>query len=352
MDTYALYTYKFCEPKSVQGNLFAPKNVKIDMSTGDKNLWLDRLFGDRGTDVYIQNMLKNGGGSDKFPCKVLAHGTGRVVWLRMENEKLRRIWVKSESISPDEPEIITPKYISENPYSHVFLDFREDRNLIAIMKENDAWRNTDITARLLEGSLNMIMAGVGYGFAIKLLPVTVSKDFWDYNRKLIIKDKIKVKKMTIYFGSGSLDPKIEELINQTPILKRLLKEMWNAKRGKLELEDPLGSSIMDGRKRDFKNIIELVGSNLTSDDFGVSLSYAGGKEVVCGKDVRLMFPMQPITYSTLLDKDLFGGYRINDWLDHAQSYIKKEKDGTTVGTKPNKKNPRHVQGTSDSLDDL
>ena len=73
--------------------------------------------------------------------------------------------------------------------------------------------------------------------------------------------------MTIYFGTGTLDPRVMEYINQTPLLKRLLKEVWEAKRGKLELEEPLGSSIVDKRKRDIKNIIDLIGSNLTSDVF-------------------------------------------------------------------------------------
>ena len=57
------------------------------METVDKNLGLDRLFGDRNTDVRIQRTKKRVAGADKFPCKVLAHGKGRVVWLRLENEK-------------------------------------------------------------------------------------------------------------------------------------------------------------------------------------------------------------------------------------------------------------------------
>ena len=350
MDTYALYTYEYLPANEVQGNIFTAQDKQVDFSTKDKNLWLDHLFGDRNTDVRIQRMKKNGEGADKFPCKVLAHGKGRVVWLRMENEKIRRLWVKRKSASPSEPETIKKEDIPENPYSHIFLDCREGKNLIAIMKENDAWRNTDVAAHLLEESLNLLMQNAGYGFAIKLHPVTVSKDFWDYNRHLILKDKQKVKKMTIYFGAGSIDPKVTEYIQQTPILKRLLKEMWNAKSGKLELNDPLGTSIVDGRKRDFKNIIELIGSNITSDTFGVSLAYDNGQEVICGKDVRLMFPMRADTLSMLFSQNLFGEYRINDWLDEAVKYIKEQKDGTIAETKRNRKAARHVQDTSDTLD--
>lgn len=194
------------------------------------------------------------------------------------------------------------------------------------------------------------MQDVGYGFGIKIKPVTVTKDYWEYNRQLILKDKRRVRKMTIYFGSGTLDPRVIDYIKNTPILKRLQKEMWEARRGKLELDDPFGPRIVDGRKRDFKNIIELIASNLTSDAFGLSLAYDDGQEVVCGKDVKLMFPMKSDTFSMLFSKNLFGEYKINDWLDNAIDYIKKQKDGTSVESKRKKKAARHVQDTSATLD--
>lgn len=352
MDTYALYTYEYCAAEAVQGNLFAQQEAKVDMSTEDKNLWLDHLFGPRNTDVRIMRMKKNGGGADKFPCKVLDHGKGRVVWLRLENEKIRRLWVKRKSSSPSEPETISKEDVAENPYSHIFLDCREGKNLIAIMKENDAWRNTDVAAKLLQESLNMLMHDAGYGFGIEIRPVMVPKDFWDYNRHLILKEKLKVKKMTIYFGSGAMDPRVLEYIQQTPILKRLLKEMWDAKSGKLELNDPLGTSIVDRRKRDFRNIIELIGSNLTSDAFGVSLVYDNGQEIMCGKDVRLMYQMKSDTFSMLFSENLFGEYQINEWLDGAVNYIKEQKNGTTAETKRKRNTAKHVQSTSDTIDML
>lgn len=350
MDIYALYTYEYCPVEAVQGDFFISRNEKIDINTEDKNLWLDRLFGDRNTDVRIQCMNKRGAGADKFPCKVLAHGNGRVVWLRLENKKIRHLWVKHESTLPYEPAHIIQEPFTDNPFSHIFLDCREGKNLIAIMKENDAWRNTDVAAQLLQESLNMLMQNAGYGFGIIIKPVSVTKDYWDYNRQLILKDKRRVKKMTIYFGTGTLDPRVMDYITNTPILKRLLKEMWEAKRGKLELDDPFGPRIVDKRKRDIKNIIELIGSNLTSDTFGLSLAYDDGQEVVCGKDVKLMFPMKVDTFSMLFSKNLFGEYKINDWLDNAIEYIKKQKDGTPAEPKRNKKAAKHVQDTSATLD--
>lgn len=350
MDIYALYTYDYCPVEAVQYDFFIPQDTKIDMSTKDKNFWLDHLFGDRNTDVKIQRISKRKKVADKFPCKVLAHGSGRVVWLRLENEKIRHMWLKHESSMPHEPDVISKENVAENPFSHIFLDFREGKNLIAIMKENDAWRNTDVAAKLLQDSLNMLMQGNGYGFGIKIKPVTVTKDFWDYNRKLILKDKLKVRKMTIYFSSGTIDPRVLEYINHTPILKRLLKEMWEAKRGKLELENPLGPSIVNQRKRDLKNIIEMLGSNLTSEAFGLSLAYENGEEIVCGKDVRLMFPMDADTFSMLFSKNIFGEYDINKWLDRAEEFINTQTNGTTTETKRNRKTPKHVQATSPTLD--
>ena len=350
MDIYALYTYDYCPAEAVQSDIFISQDKKVDMSTEDKNVWLDRLFGDRNTDVRIQRMKKRGAGADKFPCKVLAHGNGRVIWLRLENEKIRHLWMKSLSTSPHEPDPISQEPITENPFSYIFLDCREGKNLIAIMKENDAWRNTDVAAQLLQESLNFLMQDVGYGFGIIIKPVTVTKDYWDYNRQLILKDKRRVKKMTIYFGTGTLDPRVTDYINQTPILKRLLKEVWEAKRGKLELDDPFGPRIVDGRKRDLKKIIELIGSNLTSDAFGLSLAYDDGQEVVCGKDVKLMFPMKSDTFSMLFSQNLFGEYKINDWLDGAVEYIKNQKDGTPSETKRKKKTAKHVQDKSAALD--
>ena len=349
MDIYALYEYSYCSAEAMQGDFFDPQDIKVDMSTEDKNLWLDRLFGKRNTDVKILRMKKKGGGGDKFPCKVLNHGN-RVVWLRLENEKIRRMWMKHKSATPQEPETISKEEVAENPFSHIFLDCRAGRSLIAIMKENDAWRDTDVEAHLLEESLGLLMQAAGYGFGIKIEPVSVKKDYWDYNRQLILKDKLKVRKMTIYFGAGTLNPQVMEYVNQTPILKRLLKEMWEAKRGRLELDDPLGQRIVDRRKRDVQKIIEMLGSNLTSDAFGLSLSYEDGREVVFGKDVRLMFQMKADTFSMLFAQDLFGEYEINKWLDGAVAYIKEQKDGTPAETSRKRKAAKHVRETSATLD--
>lgn len=127
--------------------------------------------------------------------------------------------------------------------------------------------------------------------------------------------------------------------------------MWEAKRGKLELDEPFGPRIVDKRKRDLKNIIELIGSNLTSDAFGLSIAYDDGQELICGRDVRLMFPMKADTFSMLFSQNLFGEYHINDWLDGAVEYIKNQKnDGTLTETKRKRNAPKQIQDTSSLFD--
>ncbi len=346
MDRYALYTYTFPDADSIQLNCFKENLVKVPASTTDKNLWLDRLFGGKKSDVRIQS-VKGGKGADKYPCTVLAH-EDRVVWLRMENEKSMRIYVKSHSQTSD-PDPIEPKDMPTNPFSYIFIDCREGKNMIAIRKDSDAWRSTDVEAKLLEESLNRMMGDLGYDFGISIKPETMPKDFWDYNRRLIKQQKQKVKKMTIYFTNGTIDPKVEDVISKTPFLKRLLKETWEAHSGKIELQDPFGQRIVDGRKRDIKNIIELITSNATDSGFGLSLAYSNGMEVTCGKDIRLEYPMKEDMLDMLFHKNLFGEYKVNTWLDQAVAYIKIQKDEKTVDSRRKRKAPKHVSDTSATL---
>lgn len=346
MDIYALYTFSFTEPESFHYNSY--ENVPKD--TVDKNLWLDRLFGGKKADVRIQKINKNGKGADKYPCTILAH-ENRVVWLRMENEKSMRIYEKKRS-KTSEPDPIEQKEMPTNPFSYIFFDCREGKDMIAIRKNSDAWRSTDVEARLLEESLNKMMADHGYEFGISIAPVTMPKDFWDYNRRLIKKQKRRVKKMTIYFTNGTIDPAVEDFISKIPFLKRLLKETWNAHSGKVELQDPFGQSIVDGRKRDIKNIVELITSNASDTGFGLCLAYDNGMEVTCGKDVRLEYPMETDMLDMLFRTNLFGEYRVNVWLDQAASYIKKQKDEKTIESSRKRKTPKHVQETSALLNFL
>ena len=347
MDRYALYKYTFRDAEFTQKNCFREELVKVPASTIDKNLWLDRLFGGKKANVRIQSVKKHAT-ADKYPCTVLAH-EDRVVWLRLENEKSMRIYVKSSSHTSD-PDPIEPKDMPTNPFSYIFIDCREGKNMIAIRKDSDAWRSTDVEARLLEVSLNKQMEDLGYEFGISITPETMPKDFWNYNQTLIKKRKQRVKKMTIYFNNGTLDPHVEDVINRTPYLKRLLKETWDAQSGKIELHDPFGQRIFDRRKHDIKNIIELITSNVTDTGFGLSLAYENGLEVTCGKDIRLEYPMKADMLDLLFTQNLFGESKVSVWLDQAVKYIKVQRDETTTNSPRTRKAPKHVPDTSASLE--
>jgi len=196
------------------------------------------------------------------------------------------------------------------------------------------------------------MKDKGFGFRIVIKPETMTKDFWDYNKRLIKKDNKRVKKMSIYFTSGTIDPRITALIDKTPLLKHLLKESWSAIKGKVDLYDPFGPQIVDGRRRDIKNIIEIIMSNALNQTFGLSLLYDNGIEVTCGKDIRIEYPMQTNMIDMLFSKNLFGEYEINKWLDQAIEYIKTQKYGTTAKKNRNRKAPKRVQETSAELNFL
>ena len=350
MDRYSLYTYSFHEREHIQLNCFRDGHVKVPFSTEDKNLWIDRLFGGKKADVRIQSLKKGGKGADKYPCTVLAHEE-RVVWLRMENEKIMRIYVKKQSMT-SEPDPIDQQEWPTNPFSFVFIDCRKGKNLIAIRKDSDAWLSTDVEAKLLEESLNRMMEDLEYGFGISIQPETMSKDYWDYNQTLIKKNHKRVKKMTIYFKNGTIDPNIEDIFNRTPFLRRLLKETWSAQGGKIELNNPLGSEIVDRRKHDIYNIIKIITSNVSDPGFGLSLLYDDGMELTCGKDIRLEYPMNADMLDMLFSKDLFGEHKVSVWLDQAVEYIKKQKNETTAKTTRKRKTPKHLSETSATLNFL
>lgn len=350
MDNYALYNLCFEDIEAVQGDFTISEVVEKPYPSMDKMLWLDRLFGERKTDVRIQRVKKNVG-ADKYPCTVLAH-KDRVVWLRLENKKAVSLFVKQHSI--DEVDPIYKEDRDSYPYSFIFIDCREGKNMIAIKQEPAAWRKPDTVALLLQESLNAMMESLNYAFRIRIRPETLPRDFFEYNSNLIKKKHMKVRRMTIRFKSGSIDPEVEAKIKRSPILSRLLKEMWLAPSGELVLNNPEGRRIVDKRLVDVQRIIELILCLGSHSGFGFSLAYEGGMELSCGEEVRLSYDMEANTLKMLFDQnlgqDLFGEYEINKWLDRAANYIKSMKDEETAGTERKRKTPKHVQDTSRELD--
>lgn len=346
MDRYAIYTFSYKDSKCIQGNLLNGENVGLPDPSEDKNKKLDFLFGSKNTDVRVQRLKKNKV-ADKYPCTVLEH-QDRVIWIRIENEKIVRVYEKSAKSTQDVP-AINRMDIKSHPYSYVFFDCREGKNLIAIKIDSDSWRSTDTIANSLQASLNQMMEELGWGFEIIIEPVTMPKDFWDYNRRLIKTKKQKVKKMTIFFTTGKIDPRAEDVIKRSPYLKRLINEVWSSTSGQVTLNNPEGSKIVDGRKRDIKNIIELITEIGCNDSFGLSLTYENGQEVSCGKDVRIDYPMNADTFDMLFNKNLFNDCNINEWLDNAVEYIKQQKNETTAEPRRKSKNPKRISETSLAL---
>ena len=194
-----------------------------------------------------------------------------------------------------------------------------------------------------------MMENLPYSFELIIEPITMPKDFWDYNRHLIKKEGRNVKKMTICFKAGSINPKVESFINNTPYIKRLLKEDWSASHGQVTLYDPVGSKVVDGRKRDIKNIIELITSNVDDTGFGISLLYNNGIEITCGKDIRLPYPMKEETFLMLFVKDLIGETTISLWLDQASDFISKQKNEKLTENRRKRKAAKKVSELSSAL---
>ena len=182
------------------------------------------------------------------------------------------------------------------------------------------------------------------GVNIEILSKMQTRDFWDYSRFRIKKEKRQVKKMTIYFAAGTINPKIESIIKSTPYLKNLTRELWHGSRGEVTIYDPEGTSIIDKRKHILENLVTLIGSNMEKNGFGLRMSYDDGIAFTCGKDVRAEFPLD---YSLLYKfqmgtKQLNDEYEIEYWLDWVVEQTKEFKDAETVNTKPNRKTQRKV----------
>ena len=347
MDIYALYSYSFETADCVPGNFYQSEEVKMPDPSENRPAILDQLFGVKKDNLPIPKKRK-GKGSNYYPCTVLLH-QNRVAWLRLENEKMQSRYVKTIS-NTAEADPIDKVAEPTSPYSYIFVDCREGRNLIAIRKNSDAWRSTDTEARLLEECLNKMLFDNAHGFKIKIQPVTIRQDFWDYNKWLIKNGNRRIKKMTIFFLNGTINAKTTDIINSSPNLKALQDLIFKGVGAKLIVDDPQGEEIIKDRNRDLKNIIEIITSNLLNPNFGLSLSYDNGTEVSCGKDIRVEFEMKADLIT--LVGGLFGEeFNIYTWLDDAAEYIQKQ-NGEATGQTSTGKNPTSIQDTSAALDML
>lgn len=339
MDKYAIYTYRFKKEAVTEGDWTEGEQVKSP-SIEHAQEKFEMLFGNKGTDVRIQKDSREG--ATYFPCSVLAHDN-HVVLLRIENEKQIPVYVKSRQPQSTIAKI-EKKNFTSSPYNLVIVDCRPNRAMIAIKVDIDSWRNTDTVRNLLQESFNRLLETNKLGFKIEILSKMQSREFWDYSRYRIKKEKRTVKKMTIYFSAGTINPSLEAIIKSTPYLKNLTKELWNGTRGEVTIYDPEGSSIIDKRKHTLENLVTLIGSNIDKSGFGLRMAYDDGIAFTCGKDVRAEFPLD----NTYLQKFQIGTRLLNDeyeieyWFDWVVEQTKEFKDAETVNTKPNRKTQRKV----------
>lgn len=341
-DIYAIYKFELCHSESNEGTLFESKKTESKIEENDKNKKLDQLFGNVGDTKTLQKVKKNLTG-DKFPCTVIAHPE-RVILLRVERPTEVNRYNKSEITGTIKEESL-PSF----PYHFVIIDCRKGKNMIAIEIDTDAWRNTDTVANMLEENITGWMTEK-YKLGIKITPQTLPRNFWDYNGFLIKKKKLPVKKLSIYFTHGLVDPRVEEVFKNNKYVKRILKDTFGARQTKVDYIDPDGSLIVSRKyKTTLEQLAILITSEIVHDSIGLSMDYGKGIVVSCGKDVRAEFPMEYETFMTLFSQNLFGQSNIEWWLDSVVIKIKELKDGTSTEQKSTRKRKKRVPVTSSSI---
>ena len=339
MDKYAIYTYKQTAESPQEGDLFEEVNASSDGSepSVEKMEW---LFGDTRSEFRVQKNGKDG--ADKFPCTVLAHDH-HVVLLRLENVKNIPIYVKSKAEAGAIAKI-DKQNVTSNPYSYVIIDFDKERRLIAIQQDSDSWRNTDAVCGLLEESINEQLNARQLGFNIKICSKMQTREFWEYSSYRIKKEHKRLKKMTIYFDAGKVDPRVEMLVKRTPFLRNLLKELWGGSHGEVTIYDPVSESVIDRRKHAIENLVTIITSDIPNNRFGLKMTYNDDVTYTCGKFIQVELPLdgQYLTEFQLGSKTLADDYNLEQWLYYVIEQTKGLSDVEAVKRKPGGKSKRKV----------
>ena len=224
--------------------------------------------------------------------------------------------------------------------------------------ETDAWRNTDTVCELMEKSINLHLESLGRGFRIKIYTKLESHDFLDYSSRRIKKDGHTLKKMTIRFRTGQLNPIIEGLVKNSRYLKGLFERIdkYNGSSGELILNQPMGVKLIDRRRHDIESFISLI----ASDPKGYSMDWTFDDNMTLhyGKDIIFQPSMEPEGSLELfhlgkkaepaVQLDIFNSteeidsnkYLLGGWLDKVAEETKKMKDAETIKPKRGRKNKR------------
>ena len=345
MDKYAIYTYEKTDAPLLEGELWEEGDNNPPAESSGSNEQpiekLEWLFGGTGTEFRVQRL--NRGAADKFPCCILAHDH-HVALLRLENVKNVSVYVKSQAASGVVARIDKQNFTS-NPYSYVIIDFNPERRLIAIQVDSDSWRNTDTVRNLLEDSINDFLNNKRMGFNVKIKSKMQTQEFWAYSNYRIKKERRSLSKMTIYFDKGTIDPRVEELVKQTPYLRNLMKELWGGSHGELTIYDPVGASVIDRRKHAIENLVTIITSNTTpTNRFGLKMTYDDGIAYTCGKFVQVEIPMadEYLLQFQMGTKNLTDEYQLEWWLDNVVEQTKGFKDVEAAKRKPSGRSKKHL----------
>ena len=349
---YAIYSYKFIETNE-EGDWTQGEQVTVTDIDAAQD-WFYRLFGNTQTLFPVQK--GEGESAKKYTCEVYGNDH-RIVALRLLNIKEQSYWKLVEN--PNDPMgKLVKELLESTPCTYVILDCRKGQNIIAVKVETDAWRNTDTVCELMEKNINLHLESLGRGFRIKLYTKLESHDFLDYSNRRIKKDGRTIKKMTIRFRTGQLNPVIEAMVKNSPYLKGLFDRInkYEGASGELTLNQPMGAKLLDRRRHDIENFIALI----ASDPKGYSMDWTFDDNVMLryGKDSIYELLMNPEGSLELfhlgrkaepaVQLEMFNEtqdtdsnkYLLEGWLDKVAEETKKMNDAETVKPKRSRKNRR------------
>ena len=351
---YAIYSYKFVETND-EGDWTQGVQVTVtDMDAAQD--WFYRLFGQIQTLFHIK--MEEGESTKKYTCEVYGNDH-QIVALRLLNIKEQSYWKLVNNPNDPMGELIKDFYES-TPCTYVIIDCRRGQNTIAVKVEKEAWRNTDTVCELMEKSINHYLESYGRGFRIKLYTKMRNHDFLDYSKQRIKKDGRTLKKMTIRFRTGRLNPEIEALVKNSQYLKGLFDRInkYEGASGELILNKPMGAKLIDRRRHDIETMIALISSD--PQGYGMDWTFDDNVMLRYGKDSIYVTPMDPKGSLELfhlgrkaepaVQLDMFNEvqetdsnkYLLEGWLDKVAEETKKMKDAETVKPKRSRSNRRKV----------
>ena len=349
---YAIYSYQLVKTND-EGDWTQGVEVQAtDMAAAQD--WFYKLFGKIRTLFPVQK--GEGDTAKKYTCEVYGNDH-RIVALRLLNIKEQSYWKLVEN--PNDPMgKLVKELLESTPCTYVIIDCRKGHNIIAVKVETDAWRNTDTVCELLENSINQHLKSLGRGFRIKLYTKLENHDFLNYSSRRIKKEGRALKKMTIRFRTGQLNPEIEAMVKNSPYLKGLFDRInkYEGASGELTLNQPMGAKLLDRRRHDIENFIALI----ASDPKGYSMDWTFDDNVMLryGKDSIYELLMDPEGSLELfhlghkaepaVQLNMFiemqetdsNKYLLESWLDKVAEETKKMKDAETVKPKRGRANRR------------